>query len=161
MNNLENNQVYHQLQQKLLEMNLNWVVNQVAEQVLLGKPAEKEIETLKESSSRSGQQLFDFSPEVYRSRLQKGPRATFPVTEEYKANEKLMLLIDAIEQVVICTAEMEADALSFFQREGKGLKEVFFADDAPDAKVVKLRVLDRTKQVKELNILLNLLRSNL
>ena len=94
----------------LTENKLSWISNQVAEQIRIGKTVEKEIATFKESRRT----LLLFEERDYRIQYKKGTKATFPVTEEYSPSERLLLLIDAIEQAIVNTAEMESHLIEYF-----------------------------------------------
>jgi hypothetical protein len=88
---------------------LDWVVVQVQEQIRTGKPATKEVITLRSTQIRLP---FDnrFSSEPSRS----GHKAEFVATEEYTPKERLLLTIDALERVVVGWTEMQKELYSFF-----------------------------------------------
>lgn len=121
----ECNIVYDTLIDILNKSGVGWIVSQVEEQLRIGKTVEKEITTLTEGRGRN----MLLGVEGYRERLRSGPKATFPVTIEYEAKERLSLLIDAIEQTVVDTAEMEGHILNFFGEEFPALQGVEFYPD--------------------------------
>ena len=122
MDGKEFNEVYDFLVDTLKQKGLRWVATQVTEQVKLGKTVEKEIETFKEFRDKSIEQI-DYLSEIP---LKKGPKATFPITEEYSQKEKLILLIDAIEQAVVNTSEMEYHIVDFLENEQVNLHGIEF-----------------------------------
>jgi hypothetical protein len=130
----ECNIVYDTLVSTLDISGLQWIVSQVEEQLRLGKTVEKEIRTLTEGRSRDTLQGF----EEYREHLRSGPKATFPITIEYEPKEKLSLLIEAIEQAVIDTAEMENHIIEFFGKDLLSLESVAFYPDEGDKETVSI-----------------------
>jgi hypothetical protein len=126
MNNDECQEVFDTLVKMLNDQGLGWVVAQVQEQIRLGKTVEKEIKTLREA--KHSPSIFEL--DEYRKQLKTGPLATFPVPVEYNSKERLQLLIDAIEQAVVNTAQMEENFTSFFEKELPHLSDIrFFSED--------------------------------
>lgn len=153
MNDDERNEVFNTLINILNDQGLGWVVNQVHEQIRLGKTEEREIKTLRES--RQGPSLFD--PDDYRSQLKPGPLAKFPVAVDYNPKERLQLLIDAIEQSVVHTAQMEEDLITYFETEIPHLSGVEFdsEDDTISPRVISRQTaVLRNEQSKKLKLLL-------
>lgn len=102
--------------------------------------------------------------EGYRSRLKKGPRATFPVTVEYQPSEQLELLIDAVKQAVVNTANMEHELVNFLEKDEKGPKRIEFYTDDPNVgpKPIDGRsVIARQDGAKRLNALIEELRKEI
>lgn len=157
MNDRECNEAYERLINILNQNKLEWIVTQVEEQVRSGKTVEKEIDTLKES--RRGFDLFTIDD--YPSRLMKGPKATFPVTVEYQPSERLVLLLDAIEQAIVNTAEMEHHFIEYFGGEVDNWQGVEFYSEDPNSRPVAINketVLSRLDNGKQLKQLLDALR---
>jgi hypothetical protein len=140
MNNTECNELYEQLIDILNQNNLAWVVSQVADQVRLGKTVEKEIETLQESRERRAVSLFP--TDEFSANLKKGPRATFPITVEYQPCERLLLLINAMEQAVVHTAEMEHHLFTHMEVEAPNLRAIQFVSEEPESQPT---ILERDK----------------
>jgi hypothetical protein len=137
MNDKECDEVYQRLTDMVNQIGLEWVIAQVAEQIRLWKTVEKEIETLRET--RTERTLFTVNE--YRSEFRKGPKATFPVTVEYSSRERLSLLIDAIEQAVVNTADMEHHLLNFFDKATEKWDGVIqFYSEEPD---IRPRSIDK------------------
>jgi hypothetical protein len=93
--------------------------------------------------------------------LIRGPKATFPITVDYSQKEALLLLIDAIEHVVVNTAEMENQIFNTLTKEIEKLGEVGFYSEEPNikAKEVSRRMLeDRIKRCRLLKQQLDSLR---
>src|SRR5688500_10202966 len=118
MNNSECNEVYQLLTDMINQLGLGWISAQVQEQLQLGKTIQREIETLKESDLK----MFQLTGDEYRSQLKKGPKAIFPVTVNYEPSERLLLLIDAIEQAIVNTAEMEHHLFKCFDWQKENLE---------------------------------------
>lgn len=136
MNDIECNKMYESLISILKQGGLEWVTSQVAEQVRLGKTIEKEIETLRESNDKSAISLFP--ADEYPVHLKRDPRATFPVTVEYQPCERLRLLINAVEQAVVHTAEMEHHIFDYIEKEVPNLKAIQFISEEPESQPVSL-----------------------
>ncbi len=112
MEDQECNQAYERLLGIIGEIGLGWVAEQVIEEVRLGRTVQREVETFR--GGRPASALVDLGPREYPLEYRRGPRATFPVTEEYRPPERLRLLLGAIEQAVVNTADMEHEFLERF-----------------------------------------------
>lgn len=161
MDSQECDEVYAKLLQILSENKLEWTVDQVKEQILLGKTIEKEIVTFKKNKLDLP---MSFELEMYQTPLKKGPKVKFPVTEEYTPEERLELILDAIEQAIINTAEMENHLIRYF---GTGLKEWrgvnFYAEETESllTLISEETVLERFANSQHLKELIKKLRSEI
>lgn len=159
MNENECTQIYEQLIKMVNEKWLGWVTVQVAEQIKIGKIVHREIETLKEDRV-----MGLFTIDEYRSRLKRGPKATFAVTEEYKPSERLELLIDAIKEVIVNTADMEHHLVEFYEKDEKSPKKIEFRNDelTNEAKYInKQAIAERYEHAKQLGELLEALHKEI
>lgn len=152
MNDQECTQVYNRLAGILEEKGLSWVTAQVAEQIRIGKTIQKEIETLREGKESFLHRLVEDDP----SRLRKGQKATFPITVEYQPSEQLELLIDAVKQTIVNTADMEHELIGFIEKDDKSPKKIeFYSDDLnTEPKLINRGTigarLDSTKRLQSL-----------
>jgi hypothetical protein len=149
MNDRECTQAYKQLGGILDEIALGWVIAQVSAQVKIGKAVQREIETLIDE---------------HGARLKKGPRATFAVTVEYTPSERLELLIDAIKQAVVSTAQMEDHLVGFCERDQGTPKRIEFRSEEPEGEhriINRQTVAARLVQANKLNELLEALRKEI
>ena len=105
MEDQESSAIYDTLLATLRRVGLEWVTDQVIEEVRLGRTIEREVETFK--GSRLPTDFIDVRSREYSPQFRRGPKATFPVTEEYRPPERLKLVLDAIEQAVVNTVDME------------------------------------------------------
>jgi len=137
MDSQECNKVFERLLHMLDKNKINWVVEQVKQQVQLGKTIEKEIETLKHKEKEFAQLRED---DVYIPKVKKGPKAKFPVTEEYTPNEKLNLLLDAIEQAIVNTADMENHLIEYFGSSLQKWEGINFYPDEPESKPISINL---------------------
>jgi hypothetical protein len=131
---------------------LGWVVNQVAEQVRIGRTVLTEVDTLK----RGTQEELGFSVTAFK----KGPRARFMATAEYSAKEKLLLLLDAVQQTVIITNEMASQVLDTMTKTIGASELVFYSEElGQDVLVLDHNKIAPVQQgVSELRDLLGKLR---
>ncbi len=159
MNEQECMRMYEQLVKMLDEKGLEWVTAQVAEQIRIGKTIQREIETLKEVRDTGF-----FTVDDYPSRLKRGPKATFAVTVDYEPSERLELLIDAIKQAVVNTADMEHHLIEFCERDEKSPKKIEFRNDEPrnEPKPINRQAIAvRLDSAKKLGELLEALRKEI
>jgi len=96
-------QAFDKLISILNERKLTWVVDQVQEQIRVGKPMMRRVKELKPTRQASfrNTRLFDDEP------LRPGRKVEFRATEAYTATEQLQLLLSAIQQAVVNTAAIE------------------------------------------------------
>ncbi len=157
MNEQECEYAFQRLIKILNENGLAWVVEQVNEQIRIGKTIQREIETLKEGKEMS---LFS-TIDDYSSKLTKGPKATFPVTVEYQQSERLELLINAVKQSIVATADMEHHLASFTEKDDETPKKFLFYADEPGIEPKSIgteTIRSRYESSRRLNGLLESLR---
>jgi len=125
MNELDYQEAYHTLETALKSNGLEWVTVQVAEHIRMGKTIQREIDTLTED-----QAMNRYLSNEFQYQFRKGPRATFPAVVNYEPHERLELLINAIEMVVIDTAQIESEVIADFKSKWNNhLGIQFFADE--------------------------------
>ncbi len=157
MNREECVHVFRRLTTVLAENGMEWVSRQVLEQIRIGKTIQREIETLKEGRNAP---LFSTSDD-YSSKLTRGPKATFPVTIPYQPDEQLELLINAIRQAIVDTADMEQHLINFIEEQEEAPKRIMFYSDEPNSepKLISAdKIETRHERSKDLNELLESLR---
>jgi len=155
MTEQENRRVYETLLTTLSENSLVWVIQQVEEQVRLGKVIEREIETFTDVKGHNS---------VGNSRFKKGPKVKLPVTIAYSYKEKLEILIEAIKCALIDTADMEDHLIHYLGREVSNVGEIRFYDDDAEqvAQIVNHGLVSmRSQDVDKLKKLLELLRKEI
>jgi hypothetical protein len=160
MNEQETIQAFQRLMKMLNENELGWVAEQVSEQIRIGKTIQREIETLKEGK---GMPLFS-TIDDYSRKLMRGPKAKFPVTVEYQPNERLELLIYAIRQSVVDTADMEQHLISFTEKDDETPKRIQFYNDGPNSEpktISASTIRKRYDNSKRLNELLESLQKEI
>ena len=116
-------EIYRLLEEILSNRGLNWVNEQVIEQIRLGKTVQREIVTLKQDGP-----LWYIADED-RFEYKKGPKETFITMENYTPIESLELLLNAIEMVVIDTAENESEMLTSLAKLGEAQEIRFYTDE--------------------------------
>lgn len=120
---------------ELEEVGLGWVVEQVQEKIHLGHPTETKVNVLvRHKQSKDQPSLLETQNAEYR----KGPKATYVVTREYEPNEKLDLLLKAIELSVIQTAEMENHLLQFTRKEIDRTGSIVLVPEEEDEEPVQI-----------------------
>jgi hypothetical protein len=161
MNDDECRAVFDTLMTSLQAKGLAWVESQVRDQIRLGKTIEREREAPDEWSF---QQKSIFEADNDREQPKAHSPATFPITVEYSAQERLQLLIDAIEHAVVNTAAMEESFTSYFETESPHFANVqFYSEDA----TLSPRIIDRpsaafrTEKASQLHQLLEELRKEI
>jgi hypothetical protein len=104
----ESMQAYDALLDRLRELQLGWVIQQVEAAIALGKPEPRRLR--KEEVGEPVWRLV--SPDASGKR--RGTPAVFIVAAEYTVQERLSLLIEAIRASVIEPVTFAADILAFF-----------------------------------------------
>jgi hypothetical protein len=105
--------IYSQLVAALAQSDKGWLVEEVEDYIHQGKVQTIEkVETLRIKNDKGHQkQLWQNAPTV---QFQRGPRADFLTISDYTAQERLLLLIDALKTVVEHRLNIEEEVLSFF-----------------------------------------------
>ncbi|SHN84519.1 hypothetical protein [Desulfitobacterium chlororespirans] len=121
MNKEEANFFYTDLIEYLKLNNLNWIAEQVEEQIALGHIETKKLNVPKKNSYDSNEIYYSFIDEDSIKELpqskNKKSNAIFVVSTPYSEHEKLKLLIDSIEIGVAKLSEIINTTLEFFHRE--------------------------------------------
>jgi hypothetical protein len=165
MNDHECKEVFDALIKLLQAQDLGWVESQVREEIRLGKTIARERKAFEDVSFNPDE---SFHPNIFkagdRKQLGAGPSTTFPDTVEYSAEERLQLLINAIEHAVVNTAEMEESFTSYFETEFPHFENIqFYSEDG----TVQPRIINRqsarsrTEKAKKLRQLLEELRKEI
>jgi len=137
VNSQESDQVFELLENLLNQLNLNWVVSQVNQQIRLGQAVQQEVETI---AATDLQQLALIN--THRGRQQVGRRATLQVIQEYNSQERLLLLLDAIKQSVPQVVEIQQDLLNFVKDELGEQSSIMFAPDEANPQIVVINLND-------------------
>jgi hypothetical protein len=106
---------YKELSYFLEQLQLTWIVHQVEDLVHIGKPVPKRVKTFKEKYEEPYLALLN-EPDFSLSRLKLGAAAELTEVVAYTPQERLLLLIDAIEQAVVNTGQMEAETFESLER---------------------------------------------
>ncbi len=125
MNNEEALFIYNDLIKYLKTNNLNWIAEQVEEEIALGHIETKKLNVPKKSSYDANENFinsyFSFIDEdsIIKSppNISKKSNAIFVVSTPYSEHEKLKLLIDSIEIGVAGLSEIISATLEFIQSE--------------------------------------------
>ncbi len=141
MNKEEANFVYTDLLEYLKLNNLNWIAEQVEEEIALGHIETKKLNVPKKSSYNASEnfinEYYSFIGEdsIKELPLNKGKKsnAIFVVSTPYSEQEKLKLLIDSIEIGVAGLSEIINTTLEFVQRETQQSQLLF----EPEADIKK------------------------
>lgn len=95
---------FNQIKNLLSERKLNWLIEQVQEQIETGKLVVEKQTTLKEIyQDRSMEPIFEAIE--YRS----GPPADYTVREDYTPKEKVELILKALQRATVDPVFMERD----------------------------------------------------
>jgi hypothetical protein len=104
---------YEQIAEELTTTGRGWIVSQVEERLNQGKTHMVKVETLKLRDETA--QLSLFSEKEHGLQFQRGKSAEFLQLADYTVQERLFLLLDAIEVLVIHEMSLEDAVLTFFQ----------------------------------------------
>jgi hypothetical protein len=123
MNEQDYDKIYSAVSEVLRQKEMLWVLEQVDEQIRFGKTESKEISPKERAHRQSNLPTLETSSRMRKSR--RGEPEEFLVSTEYSAQEKLHLLIDAIEQSVVNANRMVQDTLEFVG-DRFGISEIIF-----------------------------------
>lgn len=115
--------IFEKLSQTLQDHQLSWVLEQIDEQIAQGKTEKIKIQIYKEvlqDAEKEQRSLFHGLQTVSR-KLKPSTKQERVVIVEYTPQERLLLLIDAIENVIVQTAEMEHQVTGFFNIDALGI----------------------------------------
>ena len=121
-------QLYDDLMELIRRLGLTWVADQVSEAISVGKVVETDLRTLRNNLiGKDGFTDFD-EPEFLRS----GPREDVLSTEEYTPEDRLRLLLDAIEESVVVTGSMEIQLIEGLITQGINVQGIEFYSEITD-----------------------------
>ncbi len=126
----EATEAYKVLSRALVEHHLEWVVDQVEEKVALGKLTHRAIKRQRQREDVTEFQLY--RPVEAR---EGAKRESFTVAEDFTAVEKLAILVQSIEQAVICVQDTAEDTFRSLDdlatADGGRNVQLLFEPDAP------------------------------
>lgn len=146
----EAKEVYRSLSQIVSGEGLEWLLHDVRRQIALGKQSTKEIQV---KSTVQGYDA-DYAPK------RKGRPAKFVITQPYSEQEKLHLLIEAIEATSVGLSRGLLNAYEIIGGHLKNLDALGFAPDTEESEVkyVKRDLLEKRAAVFRLSELLRELK---
>ena len=151
--------IFNELTAMLRDYDLSWICSQVDEYIRLGKTEEKvvtraEIMAIKKDGGIPKLPL----------KSRRGASTTFTSTSEYNSREKLLILIDAIQQAVINTCSMEYEVAK--RLGGQARQMIFLHRDLPEGKTITSKITlaeveSRQVHTERLQLLLSELRKEI
>jgi hypothetical protein len=105
MNDIESENVYHELVSILHDAGLDWIVDQITAVIREGKTSEVKALTFREKPPDSQTSYLN------RMALIPAGQQSFIAATDYSANERVRMLIDAIGVAIIDTADMEQEII--------------------------------------------------
>jgi hypothetical protein len=103
---------YAQLLAIVRASGLAWVADQVEAEVAVGRLETVRISPIREEDSQETANIISD-----RIESKRGPRAAYLKALPYSSGSRLRLLIDAIEQAVVRSIEMQGNALTAFNEQ--------------------------------------------
>jgi hypothetical protein len=100
MNEIESSKIFRALSEHVHEQRLDWVLEQVSEQIRFGAEEKKSVRVDPDEVLRVA------AMEQSESRPRRS-KVLFAATRPYTEREQLLLLIDALQTAVVGTTEME------------------------------------------------------
>jgi hypothetical protein len=159
MNDEDFNTIFSALSEVLRQKEMHWVLDQVNEQIRLGKTESKEISPDEDYRQSS---LLDVGARPRARRGGARKKEEFLVTTEYTPKEKLLLLIDAIEQAVVNTNRMVHVTLEFTHEEFNIDEISFYSEEDQKSKTFRAEEFEvNARQIMYLKDLLEKLRSQI
>lgn len=132
MDSEEATKLFEELVRILTATQLSWVVEQVRQQIAAGKEITKTVSVASDAPS-----------EVTRRKRQRVP---FASTTEFSREEQLSILVNAIDQSVVGTADMEREILALSSKD-PAITRVRFESEIPGVDSVGFDATDVTVRV--------------
>jgi hypothetical protein len=138
----EAEKVYNQLSDIIRKAGLDWLIADVTHQISMGKQGAKDIQV--ETTLRSPQ--GDYLPK------RKGRKAAFIVTQPLTENEKLLLLIEALEAATVGLSLGIVNCYEIIGEDNNTIQSFGFAADTEvnESMHVDSEILKRKKDVVQL-----------
>jgi hypothetical protein len=149
---------FDQLEHAMNEAGLAWVTTQVAEDLRFGKTRTKKLSVREEKSDRFVTELLG---------APRRSNVTVSATEPYTSEEKLRMLVRALEQTTVAIDRMEGVIRNRFNRmpEAKEWRSIqLVRSDEPDREAVAIHstaTTGRSEKITELDKLLKALRERI
>jgi hypothetical protein len=146
----EAQEAYVLLAEIALKSGLRWLIDDVESQIYSGKQITKKIQI----------EITDYHPDKYSSEKRKGRTAGFIVSEPYNENEKLHLLVDAIEAASCGLSNAVLMTFDFLEHKIRNLTSLEFTPDIKIGKGFKVErdFIYQKEKIEHLSKLLNELR---
>jgi len=146
---------YSQLLDAVRASGLGWVADQVEAEVAAGRLEAVQVTPVREEP---GLQITFPSAPGFRS--QRGPKTEYLKSSPYSGTERARLLLDAIEQAVLRTIQMQGVAVSIFsERLGSSTFILAAPNQASDGVVVSMPDKTQIESMASLEAALGRLRN--
>lgn len=151
MTEAECEQTYDQLVVAINNVGLLWLTNQIAEEIRFGRATTIEVT-----------ERADTPDDLLFPNLTKRPRhsqVTVSATRIFTSQEKLMVLLDALEQAVIATYEMETAVKEYVSETSKNWKSIrLVRTDEPTSEPIEITLYNDEERNENINTLRRLMK---
>jgi len=151
---IEAKEVYDELSKIAMSAGLEWLVKDVSAEISLGVQHLQKIKT----------ETTAYSEENRYSPIRKGKPATFVVIKEFSDNDKLRLLVEAIEAASSgLTLAVERMFHCFSSAPTHAISEIAFAPDIEKGKILSIEkhILTKLDAARQLDSLLRELKEEI
>ena len=118
-------EIYEDILKILRKENLGWVADEIQQQILIGRSDSRKIQTVTESDSSNQTQLNLIDTHELGERV--GRNVEYTAILQYTSKEKLLLLINALEQVTINLTDIKKSAWNLLSVHGN-IRTIDFVD---------------------------------
>ena len=129
VNELE--RLYQGLLELIRSLGLGWVAEQVVEEVSVGKVLLADFKARRAEMTARGSSILTFG-HADSELPRRGPREDVLIVEEYTLENRLRLLLDAIEEAVVNTGSMEDQLFERLVPEASSLQGIEFYSELTD-----------------------------
>jgi hypothetical protein len=155
MNNEESIQAFKDIVEVLRREGMDWMVIQVNDTIALGKPQTKKVKPFKESSGRPSYPASVHEQTDFTSMKElTGNETELTGTIDYTPTERLLILIDAVEQTIAETVDMEIFSISILERlatiQNQSITGINFISERDD--VLSHQINNSSSSIRKSNI---------
>ena len=135
MDNDDLDRLYNGILDLLRNQGIGWVADQVIEGVGLGRIVQREFKALQ---TERMQTLSFESSLVESSSGRRGPREDVLVSEPYNQEDRLRLLLDAIEEAVVNSRAMEEHLFDYLASNQSDINSIEFYSEETDSDTMRI-----------------------
>jgi len=139
-------QLYQELLDLIRSLELNWLADQVVEEINFGRVVSTDLQSRRADMTENVPRLFEELP--HSNAPIRTPREDVLAIEEYSPEDRLRLLLDAIEEGVVNTGSMQNQLVEQLIPEASNIQRIEFYSEVTSEITMTIEK-SRSQEIRE------------